>query len=54
VPVDPTFFQFPADVSHIPLKEGTLKDIISVVDELNAIRVEVLATDPARIQQPPQ
>lgn len=42
VTVDPTFFQFPADVTHIPLKEGTLKDIISIVDDLNNIEIEIL------------
>ncbi len=31
VPVDPTLAQFPADVTHIPLKEGTLKDITSIM-----------------------
>lgn len=42
VPVDPTFFQMPADVSHIPLKAGTLRDIISVVDDLKSINIEIL------------
>ena len=42
VPVDPTLAQFPADVTHIPLKEGTLKDIISIVDDIKNIEIEIL------------
>ena len=42
VPVDPTFAQFPADVTHIPLKEGTLKDITSIVNDLKSIHIEIL------------
>jgi transglutaminase-like putative cysteine protease len=42
VPVDPAFYQFPADVTHIPLKEGTLKDITSIVDDLKNIEIEIL------------
>ncbi len=42
VPVDPTLAQFPADVTHIPLKEGTLKDIVSIVDNLKNIEIEIL------------
>jgi len=42
IPVDPTLAQFPADVTHIPLREGTLKDIVSVVDGLKAIDIEIL------------
>jgi hypothetical protein len=42
IPVDPTLAQFPADVTHIPLREGTLKEITSVVDELKDIRIEIL------------
>jgi Transglutaminase-like superfamily len=42
VPVDPTLAQFPADVTHIPLKEGTLKDVTSIVYELKPIAIEVL------------
>jgi hypothetical protein len=45
VPVDPTFAQFPADVSHIPLKEGSLRDIISIVDNLKSINIEVLEAE---------
>jgi len=45
VPVDPTFAQFPADVSHIPLKEGTLRDIISIADDLKSINIEVLEAE---------
>lgn len=42
IPMDPTLAQFPTDVTHIPLKEGTLKDIISIVDELKNIEIEIL------------
>ena len=42
VPVDPTLGQFPADVTHIPLKEGTLKDITSIVNDLKSIHIEIL------------
>ncbi len=42
IPVDPTFAQFPADVTHIPLKEGTLKDITSTVNDLKSINIEIL------------
>ncbi|MEK6692725.1 MAG: transglutaminase-like domain-containing protein [Nitrospirota bacterium] len=42
IPVDPTFFQFPADVTHIPLKEGTLEDITSIVKDLEGIKIEIL------------
>ena len=42
VPVDPTLAQFPADVTHIPLKEGTLKDVTSIVNDLKPIAIEVL------------
>ncbi len=42
VPVDPTLAQFPADVTHIPLKEGTLTDIISITDDLKNIKFEIM------------
>ncbi len=42
IPVDPTLSQFPADVTHIPLKEGTLKDIISILNNLKNIKIEIL------------
>jgi hypothetical protein len=42
VPLDPTLLQFPADVTHIPLKEGTLEDIVSITDDLKDIEIEVL------------
>jgi len=42
VPVDPTLAQFPADATHIPLKEGTLKDVTSIVHDLKPITIEVL------------
>ena len=42
IPVDPTLAQFPADVTHIPLKEGTLKDITTIVDYLKEVNIEIL------------
>lgn len=42
IPVDPTLAQFPADVTHIPLKDGTLKDITSIVNDLKSINIEIL------------
>ena len=42
VPVDPSLAQFPADATHIPLKEGTLEDIVSIIDDLKKIEIEVL------------
>jgi hypothetical protein len=42
VPVDPTFVQFPADVTHIPLKGGTLEDITSIIHDLKSITIEIL------------
>lgn len=45
VPVDPTLAQFPADVTHIPLKEGTLKDITSIVDDLKNMEIEILEVE---------
>lgn len=42
IPADPTLAQFPADVTHIPLKEGTLEDIVSIIDDLKKIEIEVL------------
>jgi hypothetical protein len=42
VPADPTFVQFPADVTHIPLREGTLQDITSIIDDLKSTTIEIL------------
>lgn len=42
VPADPSLAQFPADATHIPLKEGTLEDIVSIINDLNKIEIEVL------------
>ncbi len=44
IPVDPAFYQFPADVTHIPLKEGRLDEIISIIDDLKGIEIEILET----------
>lgn len=42
IPMDPTLAQFPADVTHIPLREGSIKDITSFVNELKSLDIEVL------------
>jgi hypothetical protein len=42
VPVDPVFVQFPADVTHIPLKQGTLEDIISEIDDIRDMKIEIV------------
>jgi transglutaminase-like putative cysteine protease len=42
IPVDPSLAQFPADVTHIPLKTGTLKDIVSIIDKIKDIKIEIL------------
>lgn len=42
VPVDPTFAQFPADVTHIPLRGGRLDEVVSIVDNLSNIEIEIL------------
>jgi hypothetical protein len=42
IPMDPTLAQLAADVTHIPLKEGTLKDIVSVVNDLQPFTIEIL------------
>ena len=42
VPADPTFYQFPADVTHIPLRAGTMKDIISLIDDLKDVNIEIM------------
>ncbi len=42
VPADPAFAQFPADVTHIPLKQGTLEEIISIIDDLRDIEIEIM------------
>lgn len=42
IPMEPTLAQFPADVTHIPLREGTLKEITSMVKELQSLTIEIL------------
>ncbi|MEW6586713.1 MAG: transglutaminase-like domain-containing protein, partial [Nitrospirota bacterium] len=42
IPVDPTFAQFPADVTHIPLKEGSLDEIAAIIKDLQTTTVEIL------------
>jgi hypothetical protein len=42
VPVDPALMQFPADVTHIPLYGGTAGNIISNIDDLKNVTIEIL------------
>ncbi len=42
IPADPTFTQFPADITHIPLKGGTLEDITSSLDDLETLKIEIM------------
>jgi hypothetical protein len=42
IPMDPSFVQFPADVSHIPLVEGTLEDIISLIERIKDLKIEIV------------
>lgn len=42
VPADPTFYQFPADVTHIPFREGTMKDIIDLAADLKDVNLEIM------------
>ncbi len=46
VPVDATFGQFPADVTHIKFSEGGPESIIDTVPLVGAIRLEVVAEEP--------
>lgn len=39
--VDPTFNQFPADATHIKLKEGELREMIELMQVIGRLRVEV-------------
>ena len=42
IPVDPTLAQFPADVTHIPLRIGALEDTASIANDLRSVTIEVL------------
>jgi hypothetical protein len=42
IPVDPTLAQFPADVTHIPLAQGSLGDIAAMAERLRSVNIEVL------------
>lgn len=42
VPVDPTFGEFPADVTHLPLTEGRLEDWIKVMGLVGNLKIEIL------------
>lgn len=44
VAADPALSQFPADAFHVPLITGTMGDIISRIDELRSIKLEILET----------
>lgn len=39
--VDPTFDQFPADATHVKLKEGELREMIELMQVIGRLRVEV-------------
>jgi transglutaminase-like putative cysteine protease len=42
VPVDPSLAQFPADVTHIPLRQGTLNEINTFVNDLKKLNIEIM------------
>ncbi|TNF54767.1 transglutaminase domain-containing protein [bacterium] len=42
IPTDPTLMQYPADVTHIPLYGGTAGNILSNIDELKNVTIEIL------------
>lgn len=42
VPVDPTFGEFPADVTHLKLNEGALEDWIKIMALIGNMKIEVL------------
>lgn len=44
IPLDPTFGQAPADVTHLPLVEGDLEKQVSLVREIGRIKVTILET----------
>lgn len=42
IPADPTLAQFPADVTHIPLRIGALEDAGSIANDLISVTIEIL------------
>ncbi len=42
IAVDPTFGQFPADVTHIPLVEGGLEEQMALVNQIGRIKIFVM------------
>ncbi len=42
IPMEPTLAQYPADVTHIPLRQGTVKDITSIAEGLKSLNLEIL------------
>ncbi len=42
IPVDPTFDQFPADVTHIRFIIGGIENQVKVLDMINRVKIEVL------------
>jgi len=42
VPVDPTFGQFPADVTHLKLNEGKMEDWINIMGLIGNLKIEIL------------
>jgi len=45
VPVDPTFGQFPADVTHLKLNEGRIENWINIMGLIGNLKIEILKTD---------
>jgi len=42
IPVDPSLMQFPADVTHLPLRTGSMEEVLSIVKELNSVEIKVI------------
>jgi len=42
ISVDPTFGQLPADITHIPLAEGDMKDQINLANKIGQIQIFIL------------
>lgn len=43
VPVDPSMYQFPADVTHIPLTTGELDEILATIERAQDINIKIIA-----------
>ncbi len=42
IPVDPSLYQFPADVTHIPLVTGSLEEILLITSHMNNIDIKIM------------